>query len=184
MLNERVSESRLPALVADCRAHGFDVQRCIEALMPESLQGTPSEQIAKGLNQANDTSDAARETWRGAGAFRNNGIHKTDRLALTCSIMESQHDKRWSSGELAQIACLSRDHYIKRFKARFGITPHHYLSTVRIARAKQLLMTTLQPLKTIASTVGFDSCSSMIRSFYSIERVRLSSFCRGMKIHY
>jgi AraC-like DNA-binding protein len=40
---------------------------------------------------------------------------------------------------LASIACLSRFHFSRAFKAAVGLSPHHYVSAKRLELAKQLL---------------------------------------------
>lgn len=60
---------------------------------------------------------------------------------------------------IADEAYFSKFHFIRLFKTVYGKTPHQYLKTVRIEKAKQLLKTG----KTVSEAcflVGFDSLSS------------------------
>src|SRR5258706_4070495 len=57
----------------------------------------------------------------------------------------------------ASIACLSRFHFSRAFKAAVGRSPHHYVSAKRLELARQLLGNGDQPLAHIALAVKF-SC--------------------------
>ena len=58
---------------------------------------------------------------------------------------------------LADEACLSPFHFARAFKAATGMTPHSYLSRLRIERAKLLIAEGKSPLVEIASLCGFSS---------------------------
>lgn len=60
---------------------------------------------------------------------------------------------------------MSRFHFIRAFKASTGQTPHQYLRTRRIARAKHLLETTPLPVTEICEQVGFESLGSFSALF-------------------
>jgi AraC family transcriptional regulator len=60
---------------------------------------------------------------------------------------------------LAAVACLSRFHFSRAFKAAVGRSPHHYVSAKRLELAQQLLEKGDQPLAHIALTLKF-SCQA------------------------
>jgi AraC-like DNA-binding protein len=62
--------------------------------------------------------------------------------------------------EIAAAACLSPFHFLRGFKAVFRMTPHQYLSSCRIERAKFLLERTELPVTEICFSVGFESLGS------------------------
>jgi len=66
---------------------------------------------------------------------------------------------------LASIACLSRFHFSRAFKAAVGRSPHHYVSAKRLELAKQLLGKGDQPLVDIALTVQFSCQANFTRAF-------------------
>jgi AraC family transcriptional regulator len=66
---------------------------------------------------------------------------------------------------LASIACLSRFHFSRAFKAAIGRSPHHYVSAKRLERAKQLLEKGDQPLVQIALTLQFSCQANFTRAF-------------------
>jgi AraC-like DNA-binding protein len=69
---------------------------------------------------------------------------------------------------LARIALISPSHFIRRFRAVFGETPHRYLQRRRIERACALLRTTDTPVLDIAAAVGYDSPGTFGRTFTRI----------------
>ena len=66
---------------------------------------------------------------------------------------------------LASIACLSRFHFSRAFKAAVGRSPHHYVSAKRLELAKQLLGKGEQPLVDIALTLQFSCQANFTRAF-------------------
>jgi AraC family transcriptional regulator len=66
---------------------------------------------------------------------------------------------------LASVACLSRFHFSRAFKAAVGRSPHHYVSVKRLELAKQLLEKGDQPLAHIALTLKFSCQANFTRAF-------------------
>jgi AraC family transcriptional regulator len=66
---------------------------------------------------------------------------------------------------LASVACLSRFHFSRAFKAAIGRSPHHYVSAKRLELAKQLLEKGDQPLAHIALTLQFSCQANFTRAF-------------------
>jgi AraC-like DNA-binding protein len=71
-----------------------------------------------------------------------------------------------SLAELAQIAGLSKFHFLRVFCERFGLTPHAYQLQQRILRAKQLLQ--VLPIADVAAHCGFADQSHLHRVFWSL----------------
>jgi AraC family transcriptional regulator len=69
-----------------------------------------------------------------------------------------------SIADLAAFAGISRSHFIHRFRMSFGTTPHRYLVSLRIERAKALLMSGLSPLE-VACLTGFADQSHLTSVF-------------------
>jgi len=67
--------------------------------------------------------------------------------------------------ELACIACFSRDHFSRVFKAITGLTPCDYIIGKRIERAQFLLLTTDLSQNQIIEQTGFRSASYFSRIF-------------------
>jgi AraC-like DNA-binding protein len=67
--------------------------------------------------------------------------------------------------DLAAIACMSRFHVIRKYKALTGVTPMEDLRRIRVQRANELIMTTNHPIKAIAEEVGFANVFHFSRVF-------------------
>lgn len=79
---------------------------------------------------------------------------------------------------LAAIACVSRGHFIRSFKAAFGETPHRYLQRRRVERAMFLLRTTDRSVTDICMEVGFASLGTFSRTFRDVVGETPSQFRR------
>lgn len=66
---------------------------------------------------------------------------------------------------LAAQAALSRYHFVRAFKASFGLPPHQYVILQRMERAKLLLRTTSISVAEVAFRVGYDDVSRFGRHF-------------------
>ena len=69
---------------------------------------------------------------------------------------------------LADIACMSRAHFIRSFKDAFGETPHRYLQRRRLERAMYLLRATRRSVTDICLDVGFTSLGTFSRTFSAV----------------
>ncbi|WP_027708265.1 AraC family transcriptional regulator [Zooshikella ganghwensis] len=77
------------------------------------------------------------------------------------SYVERHLHQKISIIQLARQACLSPSHFHAVFKAQSGLTPHQYVTQLRIQRAKALLTTTSLSLIDIAQQAGFSSQSAL-----------------------
>lgn len=67
--------------------------------------------------------------------------------------------------DLAGIACLSRFHFVRAFKAATGKSPYRYVTDLRIERAKALLRLGQLSLLEIAVELNFSSQATFTRAF-------------------
>ena len=65
---------------------------------------------------------------------------------------------------IADEASFSKFHFLRLFRKIVGLTPHQYLTAVRIERAKSLLMAGM-PVTEACLSVGFESTSSFTGLF-------------------
>jgi AraC-like DNA-binding protein len=85
---------------------------------------------------------------------------------------------------LSQNVGLSKYHFIRIFKERVGLTPHQYIVTKRVQRAKELIASGSK-LSNVAIEVGFNDQSHFIRNFKKIygylpkEIIKNSSYING-----
>jgi AraC-like DNA-binding protein len=66
---------------------------------------------------------------------------------------------------VARDSGLSRPHFYKLFRETIGVTPHVYLSTLRMERAIDRLTTTAQSVTDISLALGFETHSGFTRFF-------------------
>jgi AraC-like DNA-binding protein len=82
-----------------------------------------------------------------------------------CTHIDRHYAQPLTIVRLARLARLSPYHFIRAFKTATGVTPHQYLRTRRIERAKELLVTTAFPVTEICDQVGFQSLGSFSTLF-------------------
>jgi AraC-like DNA-binding protein len=66
----------------------------------------------------------------------------------------------------ARAAGASPFHFLRRFAAVLGVTPHQYLVRARLRRAARLLADDPRPITDVAYDVGFADLSNFIRTFH------------------
>lgn len=79
-------------------------------------------------------------------------------------LIEARYSEDLSLAELARVAGFSRDHLIRAFRRRVGITPHAYLVDVRVRRAQDRLRAGRAPAA-VAAEVGFADQAHLTRAF-------------------
>ena len=82
--------------------------------------------------------------------------------------IEANVDRRIQVRELAQLLGLSASHFCRAFKCTFGASPRSYLLRRRIEVAQGLMLTTCEPLSSIALSCGMCDHSHFTRTFYRI----------------
>jgi len=84
---------------------------------------------------------------------------------------------------LAKVASLSQFHFARAFKAAVGNSPHQYVSTHRLERAKELLTRGDQSLLDIAVALNFSSQANFTRAFRKGTGMTPGQYRRGLKRH-
>jgi AraC-like DNA-binding protein len=99
----------------------------------------------------------------GTGHFHA-GAPEPARVRRARQYLEAHFAENVSLDVLARVAGLSPYHLCRVFKEATGAAPHAYQTQLRVARAKQLLLSG-KPLKDIAPEVGFFDQSHLLRHF-------------------
>jgi AraC family transcriptional regulator len=81
-------------------------------------------------------------------------LHRAKDFASAC------FDQPITLNDMARVACLSTNHFLRTFKQAFRQTPHQYLTQFRLERAQNLLTKTDHPVTDICFAVGFESPGS------------------------
>jgi AraC family transcriptional regulator len=87
------------------------------------------------------------------------------RLRTVLDRMHADLARPATTTELASLAGLSIDHFVRAFRVSMGEPPHRYLLRERIREAQQLLATTSRPLVEIALQTGFADQSHFHSAF-------------------
>jgi AraC family transcriptional regulator len=104
--------------------------------------------------------------------------------------VEANLSRRISVKELASLLPLSASHFCRAFTSAFGAPPRDYLVRRRIEVAQAMMLTTSEPLRSIALSCGMCDQQHFTRSFRRIvgetpsmwrrtRRGSLGSNCRG-----
>lgn len=104
--------------------------------------------------------DVLREIARLPAQRRSTRVEIYRRLARAREFMLSSYDRPISLTEIAREASLSPHHFLRLFKSLFSLTPHQYLTSIRIEQARRLLSTTKRSINDICFDLGFESPTS------------------------
>jgi AraC-like DNA-binding protein len=103
------------------------------------------------------------------------------RLQIAREYLHGSLDERVSLEDVSRVACISPYHLHRAFKRVFRLTPHGYLTKLRIVKARTLLQTGHTALET-AVALGFTSPSAFTRLFRSHYGVPPSQHSKIRKI--
>src|SRR5688572_19682833 len=109
-----------------------------------------------------DYTDSSLEE-RGRPQFRGGLTSST--LRRVRAYVDANLASRLELSDLAAIANLSRCHFTYAFKQSVGCTPHRFVMSRRLERARQLLLETHRPTVEIALATGFADQSHFCRCF-------------------
>jgi AraC-like DNA-binding protein len=82
------------------------------------------------------------------------------RLCSARDLLRETHHRRLSVREAAREAAMSPFHFIRRFQAVFGETPHQLRIQAQLDRAKELLALSHYSVTDVCMEVGFSSLGS------------------------
>jgi transcriptional regulator GlxA family with amidase domain len=89
-----------------------------------------------------------------------------ERILRVCRRVMERPEAELSVHRLAETACLSPYYFLRLFKALMKETPHHFVTRVRIEKAKDLLAGKRHSVTDICYMVGFESMGSISRIFH------------------
>ena len=82
--------------------------------------------------------------------------------------------------DMAKMAALNSQHYLRMFRQCYQLTPHQFLMNVRLEQARRLLVHSGEKISVICQQTGFESLSSFSGLFKqrfgvppSVLRIRL-----------
>jgi AraC family transcriptional regulator len=102
------------------------------------------------------------------------------RLRRAIEFMHDNCGRELSLAEIAAAAYLSEFHFARMFKKITGVTPHAYLASLRIERARRLLAETDLPISEVGAQVGYTSQSHFTKIFREATGMTPRAFRRAV----
>lgn len=87
------------------------------------------------------------------------------RLTMARYFLQDNYHCELDLEAVSREACLSKYHFLRLFRQVYGLTPHQYLITYRLERARTLLRDTRKSLYEICQLIGLKDLSSFGRRF-------------------
>lgn len=156
-------EPVLTRLFAEAFADDFGSNRAVDLLVELLMVMLLRHCIAQGL--------LAKGVLAGLG---------DPQLARALTAMNAAPGEPFNIERMAALAGMSRSSFAAAFKARVGVSPGDYLTLLRLAHAKQLLLDG-RPLKTVATTVGYGSPTALARAFQRHEGLNPRAWLAGQR---
>ncbi len=103
------------------------------------------------------------------------------RLRRAIEFMHDNCARELSLAEIADAAYLSEFHFARLFKKISGTTPHAYLATLRIERARKLLAETDLAITEVGARVGYNSQSHFTKIFREATGITPHAFRASVK---
>ena len=106
------------------------------------------------------------------------------RNAIDAHIMEiiqyiNEHiNEPMTTTSLSTILGYETSYFIRLFKKNVFMTPREYIRSIRLEKARDIIMTTSLPIKEIAERCGFENLSYFSRAFHEAYRISPSA-CRN-----
>jgi AraC-like DNA-binding protein len=106
------------------------------------------------------------------------------RLRRAIEFMSDNCGRELSLAEIAGAAYLSEFHFARLFKKITGATPHAYLASLRIERARRLLAESDMPISEVGAEVGYASQSHFTKIFRETTGMTPKAFRDAAVKHY
>lgn len=90
---------------------------------------------------------------------------KDVRINNALKYIHENTDKDVSVAYLADVSCVTEDHFIRLFKKEMNCTPLKYILSKKIEKAQLLLITTDMPIRDVALELSFDNVSYFNKIF-------------------
>jgi len=107
------------------------------------------------------------------------GIPALDRSK---SYIDEHYAERFDVEELAALACVTPSYLSRLFSKHIGTSPMRYRNTVRIDKAKQLLLVKSASVEEIADVLGFEDAKYFSQLFKSLTNLTPSEFRRKYRL--
>jgi AraC family transcriptional regulator len=88
------------------------------------------------------------------------------RLSRAMDVMRACYCGEVSLDQLAAEACLSKYHFLRMFRAAYGLSPYQYIQHLRIEKAIHLLSGSTISIADLSAQLGYENSQSFSRCFY------------------
>ncbi len=92
------------------------------------------------------------------------GVFRDPQIGRVLTELHTDLARPWTTGELAQLAGMSRSAFMERFTEVCGLPPIRYMTMWRMRSAERLLRDTSRTIAQIAAAVGYESESSFSKA--------------------
>jgi AraC-like DNA-binding protein len=150
----RFRAARLPSLPATTAFHAA-VETRAAATSPRA-----AEELAIGLAERVIRTTSAFVPRAAAPSARD-----LRRIADALRFIDEHYREPLDLARLAQVALMSRYHFLRTFRKVVGATPHRYLLGVRLRRSAARLASSDDPVLEVASEAGFGDLSTFYAHF-------------------
>lgn len=106
-------------------------------------------------------------------------IESIDRFGEIATWISTNPGKDLCIDSLADRACLSRRHFIRRFKAAFGQPPATFVQARRLDEARRRLTSGSASIESVADSIGFKNVDAFRRAFRQRFRISPSKYQRN-----
>lgn len=106
-----------------------------------------------------------------------------ERIQYLITYMENNYSQPLSIDMLSEFANLSKYHLSREFKRFTGLSPHSYITQLRLNQAKSLLLHSSLPAYKVAQIVGFGDESNFIKLFKRYTNMTPGEFRSSMFTH-
>lgn len=89
----------------------------------------------------------------------------TRRLHLATDLIYTHFDKHLCLEDLSKVSCLSKFHFIRLFKEYFHLSPHQFITRIRLEKSLSYLKAADHGVKEISQKVGIENANSFSRLF-------------------
>lgn len=120
---------------------------------------------------------ARHSRWWDVDSDRRSAPIMSDRqVARALEYMSARLGDDLTLSELAAEACISVNHFVRRFRERTGVTPFVYLTRLRIEAARRMLTTSDLPISEVASLCGYSNAGAFSSAFQRLVGSSPSAF--------
>jgi YesN/AraC family two-component response regulator len=139
-----------------------------------ALEGS-SRVILRNKGVLTSEAEAAEASRFVSGDYRNSGA-SGDIVKRAVAFINEHYGSALTRWQLADAVNASQDYLSRIFRQELGITPWHYLTRLRIERAKELLAASSESIALIGARVGFPDQAYFSRVFKKVEGVAPQAF--------